>query len=72
MIAFFLWLLRADHLGGRQIALRTLYAFGFLLVTLIGLQVLTGGHRPTRASAQDNRRPAVRSLSLRQTGTHLR
>ena len=31
MVAFFLWLLRADHFGGKQIALRTLYAFGFLL-----------------------------------------
>ena len=55
MIGFFLWLLRAEHLGGRQIALRTLYAFGFLLVTLIGLQVLTGGHRSTRTSAQQTR-----------------
>jgi ABC-type uncharacterized transport system permease subunit len=52
MIAFFLWLLRAEHLGGKQIALRTLYAFGFLLITLIGLQVLTGGHRPSRTNAQ--------------------
>jgi ABC-type uncharacterized transport system permease subunit len=51
MVAFFLWLLRADRVGGKQIALRTLYAFGFLLVTLIGLQVLTGGHRPTKSGA---------------------
>ncbi|HUE15521.1 MAG TPA: cytochrome c biogenesis protein CcsA [Planctomycetaceae bacterium] len=56
MVGFFLWLLRADHLGGKQIALRTLYAFGFLLVTLIGLQVLTGGHRPTRSGAGERRR----------------
>jgi ABC-type uncharacterized transport system permease subunit len=51
MVAFFLWLLRADHLGGKQIAIRTLYAFAFLLITLIGLQVLTGGHRTMRSSA---------------------
>jgi hypothetical protein len=51
MIAFFGWLLRADHVGGRQIAWRTIWAFGFLLVTLIGLQVLTGGHIYPRATA---------------------
>ena len=68
MIGFFLWLLRADHLGGKQIALRTLYAFGFLLVTLIGLQVLTGGHRPTRADAQDDsERPAIRLIGFEAT-----
>jgi ABC-type uncharacterized transport system permease subunit len=51
MVAFFLWLLRADNLGGKQIAIRTLYAFAFLFITLIGLQVLTGGHRTIRSSA---------------------
>jgi hypothetical protein len=61
MVAFFLWLLRADHLGGKQIALRTLYAFGFLLITLIGLQVLTGGHRTTRSSAQQNGASSISS-----------
>jgi ABC-type uncharacterized transport system permease subunit len=61
MIAFFVWLLRAEHLGGKQIALRTLYAFGFLLITLIGLEVLTGGHRATRSSAQQPE--AARALS---------
>jgi len=44
MIAFFGWVLQADRVGGKQIALRTIWAFGFLLVTLLGLQVLTGGH----------------------------
>jgi Cytochrome C assembly protein len=53
MVAFFLWLLRTDNLGGKQIALRTLYAFAFLLITLIGLEVLTGGHRTTRSSARE-------------------
>lgn len=47
MIVFFGWLLRADHVGGRQIAWRTLWAFGFLLVTILGLQVLSGGHVPS-------------------------
>lgn len=67
MVAFFLWLLRADHLGGKQIALRTLYAFGFLLITLIGLRVLTGGHRTTRASAQEAVSRSV--FSAAATGT---
>jgi hypothetical protein len=58
MIAFFLWLLRADRLGGKQIALRTAYAFGFLLITLIGLQILTGGHRAATQSSV--REPAPR------------
>jgi ABC-type uncharacterized transport system permease subunit len=63
MVGFFLWLLRADHLGGKQIALRTLYAFGFLLVTLIGLQVLTGGHRPTRSAAGEPRHLPTLSMA---------
>lgn len=50
MVAFFFWLLRTDNLGGKQIALRTLYAFAFLLITWIGLQILTGGHRTIRSS----------------------
>jgi ABC-type uncharacterized transport system permease subunit len=70
MVTFFLWLLRADRFGGKQIALRTLYAFGFLLVTLIGLQVLTGGHRPTRSGASV---PASRpTLSMATTETRRR
>jgi ABC-type uncharacterized transport system permease subunit len=52
MVGFFFWLLRTDNLGGKQIALRTLYAFAFLLITWIGLQVLTGGHRTIRSSAR--------------------
>jgi ABC-type uncharacterized transport system permease subunit len=67
MIAFFLWLVRAEHLGGRQIALRTLYAFGFLLVTLIGLQVLTGGHRSTRTSAQQPGARRILSSALTES-----
>jgi hypothetical protein len=50
--------------------LRTLYAFGFLLVTLIGLQVLTGGHRPTRTNAQ--RVGTSRVVSSAWRGTSLR
>lgn len=35
--------LRSDEPAGKAVALRTLLAFGFLLATLIGLQVVTGG-----------------------------
>lgn len=41
MIAFFFWRLRAKSHEGKQVAWRTIWAFGFLLVTLIGLQMMT-------------------------------
>jgi len=44
MMAFFGWLLWTPRPAGKQVAWLTLWAFGFLLVTLLGLQVLTGGH----------------------------
>lgn len=43
LVAFFVWRLRTHRAAGKQVAWRTIWAFGFLLVTLIGLQVLTGG-----------------------------
>lgn len=43
MVAFFIWRLRTHRAAGKQVAWRTIWAFGFLLVTLIGLQVLAGG-----------------------------
>lgn len=43
MLAFFVWLLRRHRLAGRQVAWLTTWAFGFLLVTLVGLQVIVGG-----------------------------
>lgn len=42
MVVFFAWLLQARHPVGKQIAWLTLWSCGFLLITLIGLQVLTG------------------------------
>jgi ABC-type uncharacterized transport system permease subunit len=42
MVGFFVWLWRTKQPAGRHVAWLTLWAFGFLLVTLIGLQVLTG------------------------------
>jgi hypothetical protein len=71
MILFFGWLLRANHVGGKQIALRTIWAFGFLLVTLIGLQVLTGGHSHPRSEARQSGRlesPPAPAVSARAAG----
>jgi ABC-type uncharacterized transport system permease subunit len=42
MIVFFGWLLTTKRPTGKQVAWLTVWAFGFLLVTLIGLQVLSG------------------------------
>jgi ABC-type uncharacterized transport system permease subunit len=42
MLSFLVWLTRREHHTGKQVAWRTVWAFGFLLVMLIGLQVLTG------------------------------
>jgi ABC-type uncharacterized transport system permease subunit len=44
MVGFLAWLLRSDHVGGKQVALRTIWAFGLVLATLLGLQVLFNGH----------------------------
>lgn len=43
MMTLFLWLLTTRRSTGRQVAALTLWAGGFLLVILIGLQVLTRG-----------------------------
>ena len=43
MVAFFVWLIRAQRTAGKLVAWRTIWAFGFLLITLIGLQILTSG-----------------------------
>jgi hypothetical protein len=42
MAILFVWLARRDHPPGRQVAWLTLWAFGFMLVTILGLQILTG------------------------------
>jgi ABC-type uncharacterized transport system permease subunit len=58
MVAFLAWLLRSDRVGGKQVALRTIWALGLVLLTLLGLQVLFNGHRSTArqtAAAEPNR-----------------
>jgi ABC-type uncharacterized transport system permease subunit len=56
MVAFLAWVLRSDHVGGKQVALRTIWAFGLVLVTLLGLQVLFNGHTsaPAHRDAQSS------------------
>ena len=41
MGVLFVWLLTQKRSPGRQVALLTAWACGFLLVTLVGLQMLT-------------------------------
>ena len=43
MLVFFIWMLATKRPIGKQVAWTTIWAFGFLLVTIISLQVLTGG-----------------------------
>ncbi|NOX54487.1 MAG: cytochrome c biogenesis protein CcsA, partial [Planctomycetes bacterium] len=43
MFAFFLWLLRRQAPTSRRVAWLTVWAFGFMLVTMIGLQILMRG-----------------------------
>jgi len=43
MVIFLIWLLRPGRPAGKRVAWLTIWAFGFLLLTLIGMQVLTGG-----------------------------
>ena len=42
MVSFFVWLICTQRTAGKQVAWRTIWAFGFMLITLIGVQVLTG------------------------------
>ncbi len=44
MAVFFLWLRFTRRPAGKQVAWLTIWAFGLVLVTLVGLQVLSGGH----------------------------
>ena len=43
MVGLFVWLAVNRHSTGKQVAWRTLWAFGFLLVTVVALQMLTRG-----------------------------
>ena len=64
MVAFFCWLWRTDRPAGKQVAWLTRWSFGFLLVTLVGLLVLTGGHATLSVSQLDAIRPADTQLAI--------
>jgi ABC-type transport system involved in cytochrome c biogenesis permease subunit len=55
MIVFLVWLLATKRPVGKQVAWITIWAFGFLLATLIGLEVLTGGHKRPSPLGTHNR-----------------
>jgi hypothetical protein len=70
MVGFLAWLLRSDHVGGKQVALRTIWAFGLVLVTLLGLQILFNGHTSSPVhrdtDSVGSSRPAGAEESARQ------
>ena len=46
MLGLFSWLVSTKRAAAKQVALLTVWACGFLLLTIVGLQVLTGsGHK---------------------------
>ena len=54
MLALFIWLRATKRSAAKQVALMTVWAFGLLLATLVGLGILTGGHftSPKQADRQ--------------------
>lgn len=53
MVAVFAWLAFSDRPAGKQIAWTTAWACGFLLLTLVALQILTGGGHAFLAPGPD-------------------
>lgn len=52
MVALFVWLVSTRRPAARQVAMLTVWACGFLLVTIVGLQMVTGtGHRKLPAAS---------------------
>ncbi len=67
MVVLFVWLLRADHPAGKQVAWMTIWACGLLLVTLLGLQIFSNKSGTGPHQRSDVRSPAaVRWLSQQQ------
>ncbi len=52
MVSFFVWLLTTKRPAGKQVALMTVWACGFLLVTIVGLQILTSGHQKSTTATK--------------------
>ena len=56
MMAFLGWLLWTPRPAGKQVAWLTLWAFGFLLVTILSLLMLKGGHEAAANARRCNER----------------
>ena len=78
MGVLFVWLLMRKRTPGKQMALLTAWSCGFLLVTLVGLQMLTaavglrsihGPHRPEPRVTIMRMRPSLNADAIGQTGT---
>jgi ABC-type uncharacterized transport system permease subunit len=68
MVLFFFWRLRHRTLGGKQVAWMTIWAFGFLLVTLIGLQVFTADDASSVHQRQTSHRDNAPLICLSDVG----
>ena len=51
MLGLFTWLLATNRPAEKQVAMLTVWACGFLLLTIVGLQIVTDGHRMGAAQA---------------------
>lgn len=61
MMVFFCWLVWTPRSTGKQVAWLTICAFGFLLVTSLGLLVVTGGHEPSSSRRMQGETTVERS-----------
>ncbi len=60
MVLFLCWLSLSSRVADKRVAWVTLWAFGFLLVTFVGLQVLSGGHQKSRETRSQAPKSPVR------------
>jgi ABC-type uncharacterized transport system permease subunit len=56
MVGLFGWLVRAEHPPARQIAWLTLWSCAFVVVTIVGLQLVAGGAHPSLDSWRSDQR----------------
>lgn len=63
MLGLFLWLLATHRPAEKQVAMLTVWACGFLLLTIVGLQVVSGGHQMGAAQTAADTDRQARSAS---------
>ena len=69
MMALFVWLLVASRTPGKLVAWRTMWAFGFLLLTLIVLEVFShGGVHGVTGTGIRNSEFGIRNFEDREQG----